>query len=323
LEIDRGTPVRFPRGFMRTSHLGWLLVMNLFWSGTPAAFKALSESMSPGEIVTLRFTLAAIALVVVWRWLPGSAPRGSDQWKTALMGVVVFSLGPRLQVWGVSLGNAGDSSVVSALEPLVTAVAAAVWLRERVPRRRWLGFIIGLSGMLWINGLWKGQLAWLGLVANLVFISSFVCEAAYSVVGKPLLARAGLLKVVGTALLWGTAANLLVDGINTWEQAVRLPIGSWLLIGYLTVICTLVGYSLWYLVIRETDVSLAAMTILLQPIFGVFIATWTLGEPLHIGQVWGVLAIVAGLCVGIRLSWPVTGGAPHRPGPGSLPPPPR
>jgi drug/metabolite transporter (DMT)-like permease len=302
MEIDRGTPVRFPRGSMRISHLGWLLVMNLFWSGTPAAFKALSESMSPGEIVTLRYTLAAIALVVAWRWLPGLAPRGIDQWKAAWMGVVVFSLGPRLQVWGVSLGKAGDSSVVTALEPLVTAVAAAIWLRERVPPRRWLGFAIGLSGMLWINGLWKGQLAWLGLVANLVFISSFVCEAAYSVVGKPLLARAGLLKVVGTALLWGTAANLLVDGLNTWEQASRMPLGSWLLIGYLTVICTLVGYSLWYLVIRETEVSLAAMTILFQPIFGVLIATLTLGEPLHVGQLWGVLAILAGLCVGIRRS---------------------
>jgi drug/metabolite transporter (DMT)-like permease len=294
---------------MRVSHLGWLLVMNLFWSGTSSAFKALSASMSPGEIVTLRYTLAALVLLVCWRWLPGRAPRGADVWKAAFMGVVVFSIGPRLQVLGVSLGKAGDSSVVTAMEPLVTAVAAAVWLRERVPPRRWLGFAMGLSGMLWINGLWKGQLAWMGLVANLVFISSFVCEAAYSVIGKPMLARAGLLKVVGTALFWGTAANLIVDGPNTWEQALRMPAASWLLIGYLTVICTLIGYSLWYLVIRETDVSLAAMTILVQPIFGVFIATLTLGEPLHVGQFWGVLAIVAGLCVGIQRSRPVIIGA--------------
>lgn len=294
---------------MRTSHLGWLLVMNLFWSGTSSAFKALSASMTPGEIVTLRYTLAAFVLVAVWRWLPGLAPRGSDMWRTALMGVIVFSIGPRLQVLGVSLGKAGDSSVVMALEPLVTAVAAAIWLRERVPPRRWVGFAIGLSGMLWINGLWKGQLAWVGLVANLVFISSFVCEASYSVIGKPLLGRAGLLKVVGSALFWGTAANLVVDGPNTWTQALRMPVVSWLLMGYLTVICTLIGYSLWYLVIRQTDVSLAAMTILVQPVCGVFIATLTLGEPLHIGQLWGVLAILAGLCVGIRRSWPI---APRR-----------
>jgi drug/metabolite transporter (DMT)-like permease len=294
---------------MRTSHLGWLLVMNLFWSGTASAFKALNVSMTPGEIVTLRYTLAAFVLVAVWRWLPGFAPRGNDQWRTAMMGVVVFSIGPRLQVLGVSLGKAGDSSVVMALEPLVTAVAAAIWLRERVPPRRWLGFAIGLSGMLWINGLWKGQLAWMGLAANLVFISSFVCEASYSVIGKPLLGRAGLLKIVGSALLWGTAVNLVVDGPNTWTQAVRMPLVSWLLMGYLTIICTLIGYSLWYMVIRQTDVSLAAMTILVQPVCGVLIATLTLGEPLHIGQLWGVLAILAGLCVGIRHSWSV---APHR-----------
>jgi drug/metabolite transporter (DMT)-like permease len=295
--------------------------MNLFWSGTASAFKALSVSMTYGEIVTLRFTLASAVVLLCWRWLPGRAPQGIDLWKTGLMGVLVFSIGPRLQVLGVSLGQASDSSVVMALEPLVTAVAAAVWLRERVPPRRWLGFTIGLSGMLWLNGLWKGQLAWVGLAANLVFVSSFVCEAAYSVIGKPLLSRAGLLKVVGTALLWGTALNLAVDGPNTWQHVSRMSIGSWLLIGYLTVICTLVGYSLWFIVIQETDVSLAAMTILVQPVFGVLIATLTLGEPLHVGQLWGVLAILAGLVVGIRRAKPVVPSpGPERPGP--IPPPP-
>jgi drug/metabolite transporter (DMT)-like permease len=318
--IDRSLRVLFAHGAMRGSHLFWLLVMNLFWSGTYSAFKALSESMSPGEIVTLRYSLAALVLLLVWRWLPARNPSGHDLWRAALMGVMVFSIGPRLQVMGVSMGKAGDSSVITALEPLVTAVAATLWLREHVPWRRWIGFAIGMSGVLWINGLWKGQLSWPGLVANLVFISSFICEAAYSVMGKPLLARVGLLKVVGTALLCGTVANWLVDGPNTWEQATRMSTMSWFLMLYLTIICTLVGYSLGYIVIRETDVSLAAMTILAQPVFGIFIAAVTLGEALHLGQLWGVVAILTGLLVGIVRSQPTpTGAGLEQPG---QPPPP-
>jgi drug/metabolite transporter (DMT)-like permease len=74
---------------------------------------------------------------------------------------------------------------------------------------------------------------------------------------------------------------------------------AWLVMAYLTVICTLIGYSLWYLVIRDTDVSLAAMTILLQPAVGVFIAALTVGESLHWGQLWGAAAIVIGLVIGL------------------------
>jgi drug/metabolite transporter (DMT)-like permease len=217
------------------------------------------------------------------------------------MGLLVFSVGPRLQVLGVQLGKAGDSSILIALEPLVTAVAATLILREHVPARRWLGFGVGLCGVLLLNGGWHGGVIWAGLVANLIFLSSFICEAAYSVIGKPILFRNGILKVVAVALAWGTLANLFMDGPNTWAKLPALSTQAWMVMLYLTVICTLVGYSVWYLVIRETEVNLAAMTILLQPAVGVFLAAVTVGEVLHWGQLWGIAAIVLGLIIGLNL----------------------
>ncbi len=289
-------------GGMKRSHLIALLLMNAVWAGTYTAFKALlSAGLAPGEVVTLRFTLAAIGAMMLWPLLPGAAPAGKDLLKTAAMGVLVFAVGPRLQMHAADLGSAGDMSVVVATEPLVTALGAALLLRERVPPQRWAGFLFGMLGIIVLSGAWHLELRWQALAANLLFVSCFVCESAYSVIGKPLLTRSSPAKVVALALAWGTAANVLIDGPATVRKAVSLPMNAWILLAYLVILCTLIGYTLWYVVIREADVSLAALTILVQPMFGVVFAAHFLREELHGGQLWGMLAILAGLAVGLRV----------------------
>ncbi len=284
---------------MRATHLLALLVMNALWAGTYSAFKALSAQLAPGEIVTLRFTLAGIGILACWPLFKGASPRGPDLLKAAAMGIIVFTVGPRLQVLGVRLGNAGDSSVVAALEPLITAVAAALCLREHVPARRWTGFGLGLLGVLLLNGGWRLDVRWPTLGANLVLFGAFVCDSAYSVIGKPILARAGVAKLVTVALWCGTLPNLVLDGPSTVANLRLLGSNAWWIVAYLVVVCTLIGYWLWFIVIRETEVSRAALTILVQPLFGIVIAALFLGERIHWGQLWGTLVILAGLVAGL------------------------
>ena len=284
---------------MKPAHLIILMLMNVFWAGTYSAFKALTVPLSAGQVVTLRYGLAALVMAALWRWLPGVAPRGRDLLKTAVMGVLVFCVSPRCQVYGVHLGKASDAAVVIALEPLITAMAAAWFLREHVPARRWVGFVIGMSGLALLNGVWRMRMDWTGLAANLIFLVSFFCESAYSVMGKPILERAGLFKVVAVSLFCGTAVNLLLSGPGTVARMDTLSVTNWWTVAYLVVICTVVGYCVWYMVIRETDVSLAAMTILAQPVIGIGIAAITLGERPHWGQFWGSAAVAVGLVVGL------------------------
>ncbi len=280
---------------MKRSHLLLLIVLNFFWAGSYSAFKALAPQLDAGGVSTLRFGLAAVFLLLVWKWLPGDAPRQRDLVKTAIMGIVVFVLAPRLQVAGVQRGQAGDAAVLMGLEPLVTSVAAAIFLREHIGPRRWIGFSLGLSGVLFMAQIWRPEFQWPSLQANSLFVASFVCEATYSIMGKPLIKRAGLAKVLALALTSGTVVNLLLDGQTSLQAAVDLPPYAWLLLLYLTVICTLAGYIVWFVVIRETEVNVTALTVFLQPVVGVIIATLALGESLHIGQLWGALAILTGL----------------------------
>jgi drug/metabolite transporter (DMT)-like permease len=85
----------------------------------------------------------------------------------------------------------------------------------------------------------------MGLGASLIFISSFVCEAAYSIVGKKIISRAGPLKVLALSLA-GHGGKSGDDGPTTLT-AVRMPAQVWLLIMGLALICTAFGYGFWFL----------------------------------------------------------------------------
>src|SRR5262249_26619012 len=126
-----------------------------------------------------------------------------------------------------------------------------------------------------------------------------VCEAVYTVMGKPIILRASVMKMLALSLLVGTVANLAIDGPETLAKARQLSPSAWGLLVVMATVCTAVGYTVWFVVIRECPVSVAALTIFTQSIFGVGFASLWVGEKLHWGQLLGSLTIVGGLVLGL------------------------
>ncbi len=284
---------------MKPSYLILLLLANLCWGCVYSAYKVLGQYLTPGGIVTLRFSLAALCFLPIWPLLRGPAPRGRDLFSACLMGVLTFGIGQRLQVWGTQLGTAGNSAILMAVEPLLTSVAAAWFLRERIGPRRLAGFVLGMCGVALLNQVWRSDFRWGGLAPSLIFVSSFGCEIAYSILGKPIVARASGAKTVAVSLLAGTVVNLLLDGPEAVRAAPTLPLPAWGLLFGLAVICTVLGYSIWMLTLRECPVSVVVLTIFAQSVFGVLVAAVWVGEALHWGHLLGSLSIAAGLALGL------------------------
>ena len=105
---------------MKVSYLIILLVLNFFWAAVYSAYKIVGQDLPTGPIVTLRFGLAGVCLLAIWPWLRGSAPKGRELLKTCFLGLLLYVLGQRMQVYGNNLGTAGNSSVLMAVEPLIT-----------------------------------------------------------------------------------------------------------------------------------------------------------------------------------------------------------
>jgi drug/metabolite transporter (DMT)-like permease len=166
-----------------------------------------------------------------------------------------------------------------------------------------------MAGVVLMSRIWTPDAAPLaGLMANLLFVSSFITETTYSVMGKPLLQRSSPLKLLGASLVAGTTANLMVElalgHAPRYATLGTLPWTAWALFAYLALICTVIGYTLWYVVISETEVNVTALTVFVQPLAGLLLSVVFLGEQVHAGQFWGSLVIAIGLGIGLRRSRP-------------------
>ena len=286
---------------MRLSHLLLLLLLNCGWAAVPTVATRLEAELPAREFVFLRYAFALTGLLVLWPWLPGRLPRGADFWRTVIMGVAVFNVGHLLQIGGIQLSQASDASVLLAIDPLVSSLGAALFLRERIPGRRWLGFGLAVAGVA-LMSFWNRTAPLPGLFANLLLVLSFVTEAVWSVMGKPLIARWGIPKVTLLALMAGTVANALwlVDDLPSHARhLVAVSLEGWLCLAFLGLVLTAFGYCAWYLVIREAPVSVASMTIYLQPIVGTAFAVLLADARLNAGHAWGAAAIGAGLVLGL------------------------
>ncbi len=287
---------------LKPAHLILLLVLNCGWAAVPIFAGRLKGALSPTEFVFLRYAFAFVGLAACWPWLPGKVPRGRDFWRTVLMGVLVFNLGHFFQVAGIQRSSASDTSILLVLDPLVSSLGATLFLHELIPVRRWFGFALAIGGVVAMS-LWRPAAPLPGLFANLLIVLSFVTEAVWSVMGKPLITRWGIPKVTLLALGAGTVANLAwlaPDPATHWDAIARLGAEGWWVTAISGIALTAFGYCIWYVVIRETPVSVAAMTIYLQPIIASGLAVALTHERFHLGHGLGALAILSGLVLGLK-----------------------
>jgi len=111
--------------------------------------------------------------------------------------------------------------------------------------------------------------------------------------------RASVMKMLAISLMVGTLANLLIDGPETVAAAKVLNLKAWVLLAMLGIVCTAIGYTVWFMVIRDCPISVAVLTIFAQSIFGVALAAFWAGEKLHWEQLLGTITIIGGLVVGL------------------------
>jgi len=108
----------------------------------------------PLTFLTLRFSLVAAVMLVV-SLLRGAAWPAS--WRalghTALVGILIQATYLGGVFYAIAHGiSAGMAALIAGLQPLVTAGLAGALLGEAVAARQWLGFALGLVGLVLV--LW-------------------------------------------------------------------------------------------------------------------------------------------------------------------------
>jgi drug/metabolite transporter (DMT)-like permease len=255
-----------------------LVLLNLMWGGSLPATKLALDSFGPFTLAAARMVLAAMLFVAVLQ--PDSLRRVPirDGLKMAGLGVIGFAGVQMLQALGTTQTSAATATVLASTGPLWIAVLAPVLLRE--PLRAWpvLGILLSLGGVVLITGFGEeAALAGSPLGNGFVLLSS-VAYALYTVMGKGLAQRYSPLLFCGVSCLGGAVASLPF-AVRELTSTLRVPDAlGWLLLVYLGVFVTFVGFAVWFWGLRALPAAQAGALIFLQPVSGLLLATLILGD---------------------------------------------
>jgi len=274
------------------AYLGVILI----WSTTPLAIQWSAQGASFSFAVMARMLIGlAICLVLLVATRTAFPLTAAARRLYAISGLSMF-MAMLLTYWGALHIPSGLISVIFGLSPLVTGVFAALWLSERtLTPLRLAGLGLALAGLWLIFGQpWPGDgQATLGTAA---VVAGMTLQALGLVWIKRLNLRASALAITTGSL--GVAMPLFVLAWLIADSA-RLPPGTTLRAGaaivYLGVLGSVVGFTLYYYVIKHLDAGRVALIMLVTPVAALLLGQ-TLNQERIPGVGWAGIALIgAGL----------------------------
>lgn len=275
-------------------YLAYISVI-LLWATTPLAIKWSIEG--PGFLfgVTARMAIGLVCLLLVQALSKQSLTWHRKALKTYLA-VAVQIYGSMLAIyWAAQFIPSGWVSVIFGLLPLMTAILAAIWLRERsLTLGNLLAYILGLGG-LWImfgSALQMGHDAVLGIVG--VLVSTFL-QGVSSVWIKRIDGKIPALSQVTGGLLLSLPLYLITWALFDGHWPTEISLVSLASIAYLGMIATTFGFVLYYYLLLYQSATKVALITLVSPIMALLLGHAVNHEPLTMKVATGTLLILGAL----------------------------
>lgn len=276
-----------------------LVLVAAIWGVNFSVVKVVLTELDPLALNALRFPLAAAALAVIVRVVPGpTLPAHGDLGRILLLGLVGNVAYQLCFIYGLDWTLAGNASLLLATTPVWTLVLSAAAGHERPTPGAAVGVVATLAGIgLVILG--RGDSLSLGLNTlrgDLIMLVAAVLWAAYTVAGLGPVGRYGSLRVTAWAIWIGTPV-LVVMGIPSVARTdlTEVSPGAWAGIAYAGLFSLALSYLLWYRGVKRLGNSRTAVYSNLVPVMALITAWLWLGEIPTPLQLAGAAVIIAGL----------------------------
>lgn len=232
----------------------------------------------------LRFLIAGSTLYTFLRVRGAPAPTRAQWAASAVVGCLLLGAGNGGVTFAEQWVSSGLAAVWVATMPIWAALFGGLW--GRWPNRvEWLGLMLGFVGVGLLNLEGNLRANPLGVIALTV---ATVCWAFGSVWSRHLSLPSGPM-ASATQMLAGSVF-LIVLGLTTGEKITAVPATqSVLAVLYLIVFGSLIAFSAYGYLLRNTRPTLATSYAYVNPVVAVLLGIWLGSE--HISAV-GVVAMM-------------------------------
>ncbi len=277
---------------LASAYLGVILI----WSTTPLGIVWSSQGV---HFTFPLFARMAIGLCVCLLWLMLSRttlPMDANSRKSYVIAGFSIWAAMLCTYWGARFIPSGLISVVFGLSPIITGLFAWAWLHEEsVSPLKLIGMLLGLAGLSAIFGgtLQLGAQAHWGIAAVLIAVTlqawGLVAIKRLKTSIPAAAQTAGALSI--TVPLSGL--SLLVLG----EWPTEVPTRAMLATLYLGVFGSVMGFTLYYYLIKHLDTGRVALVTLITPVTALLLGMVLNGERLTPNIAVGTAMILLGLAL--------------------------
>jgi len=188
---------------------------------------------------------------------------------------------------------------------LLVAAVSGGSRNEAARAGQWVGIFIAVTGTLvFFLPLTVSGGHWIGFAAALICLTA---NAAAAIYGRKINLHSGLSPLVITTISMGVGGIVMLAGGGFTQGLGSLDAVQWLIVIWLALINTALGFTLWNHTLRtltavESSIVNSAMTPQIAILAWVF-----LGEGLSFRQITGMILVIAGMVI-VQLP-PRTNGA--------------
>lgn len=277
-----------------------MVAVVFLWGINVVMIKALTNYYPPLALAGIRMVLAAVFLLPAIFYPDGWKPVPRTAWGP-ICGVALFNI--FLHQIALSIGinatSATHASLILAVNPLFTTLAASWAVNEPLTWNKAAGIFLGLSGVLFIvtNKTDTGQATLLGdgfmLTAMLVYVAGSLCVKKGAQYTRPLIITAYSHLIAAPFLV---ILGLIVNPVWVYEGAFQPgPIAILLFSSWFS---TALGAVLWNTGIHHIGASTASLFLNGQPVIGLFASALFLNEQLVWQHYLALVLVLMGVSLG-------------------------
>jgi drug/metabolite transporter (DMT)-like permease len=284
---------------LKAKHWIVFILLAVIWSSSFLWIKIAVQEMAPILLVALRTLFGALFGILVILITRTSLPRQRSVWVAlAVLGLTNIAIPYGLETFAEKSIDSAMASILNATVPLFTFLIASLFLHdERLTPARILAVLVGFGGVIVLlnKDLQPG-------VRNSILGQAAALLAAVFYAGSMIYARLTTDRVPGlvrgiTPLI--SASVIMWSGASLFESPIHLPVLPihWLAILWLGVLCSGVGFILWYYLLQEIGPTRASLVTYTLPLGGVLLGVIFLKEPLSWNLALGGLLILLSVVI--------------------------
>ena len=242
---------------------------------------AISEGASPVMIAMGRFIVASaiFGAYLIWK-RPAGIERADRKLFLflAFIGIGVYYI---FQYYGVKFAGPSISAIlVTLLCPITIFILSYSRLGEKVSSAQKVGLGISAVGSFFVitNGTMESISNWEVLLGGVFGVVCAVFWAVYTVEGKKLVKRYDPIASTAYITLMGTLMLAPLAVVDTQVIHAQYPLSFFVCVLYLGILCTVIGYVVWFRALTGLDASSTGATLYFEPLVTIVFAWMILGE---------------------------------------------